>query len=97
MEPDMCSLIYVCTLYNYVYSALGCPLRIILYTPSNSTQSWAGTVSVGDDVDALSWMNDNKWVSRIRSFAKHIVVLLQQRCIGTARTTNSVLGCMQPY
>jgi hypothetical protein len=66
----------------------GCPLRIIFYTPLNSTQSSAGTGAAGDDLDELSWMNGKKKLSHVRSFAKHIVVLLQQRCLSTVQITS---------
>jgi hypothetical protein len=37
-------------------------------------------------------MNDNKWVSRIRILAKHVVVLRHLLCLGTVQTTGKVLG-----
>jgi hypothetical protein len=66
----------------------GCPLRIIFYTPLNSAQSWAGTGAAGDDLGALPWMNGDKWMTHVRNFAKHIVVLLQQRSLSTVQTTS---------
>jgi hypothetical protein len=42
-------------------------------------RNWA----VRGDLDAPSWMNGNKWLSHFRNFAKHIVFLLQQPCLGT--------------
>jgi len=37
-------------------------------------------------------MNDNKWVSRIRSLAKHIVVRRHLLCLGTDQTTSIETG-----